>query len=102
MQWALAYSVKPLPGLLSQLYLSGTTFFTLGYGDFTPHTAPGKLAAVAEAGTGFGFIAVVIGYLPVLYQLFSQREAKVIQLDARRISALRSHTAFSPQSGQRN
>lgn len=83
LQWALAYSVKPLPGLFSQLYLSGTTFFTLGYGDFTPHTAPGKLAAVAEAGTGFGFIAVVIGYLPVLYQLFSQREAKVIQLDAR-------------------
>ena len=36
-----------------------------------------------EAGTGFGLIAVVIGYLPVLYQLFSRREAHVIQLDAR-------------------
>ena len=32
---------------------------------------------------GFGLIAVVIGYLPVLYQLFSRREAHVIQLDAR-------------------
>jgi len=39
--------------------------------------------AVVEAGTGIGFIAVVIGYLPVLYQLFSRREAHVIQLDAR-------------------
>ncbi|MDQ6758707.1 MAG: potassium channel family protein [Acidobacteriota bacterium] len=83
LEWALAYSLKPVPTILSEMYLSGTTFFTLGYGDFTPHTGPAKLVAVAEAGTGFGFIAVVIGYLPVLYQLFSQREAKVIQLDAR-------------------
>jgi hypothetical protein len=41
-----------------------------------------KLLAVLEAGTGLGFIAVVIGYLPVLYQLFARREAKVIMLDA--------------------
>jgi hypothetical protein len=83
LQWALSYSLKPVPSIFSQMYLSGTTFFTLGYGDSTPHTVPGKIVAVAEAGTGFGFIAVVIGYLPVLYQLFSQREAKVIKLDAR-------------------
>jgi hypothetical protein len=65
------------------LYLSGVTFFTLGYGDLTPHTPFGKFAAVVEAGVGFGLIALVIGYLPVLYQLFSRREAHVLQLDAR-------------------
>ena len=32
---------------------------------------------------GLGFIAVVISYLPVLYQLFAQREAHVILLDGR-------------------
>ncbi len=32
---------------------------------------------------GLGFIAVVIGYLPVLYQFFSRREAHVIMLDGR-------------------
>jgi hypothetical protein len=68
--------------LPSQLYLSGVTFFTLGYGDVLPHTAPQKLLAVIEAGLGFGFLATVIGYLPVLYQLFARREAKVIMLDA--------------------
>ena len=36
-----------------------------------------------EAGNGIGFIAIVIGYLPVLYQLFARREAHVIQLDGR-------------------
>ena len=39
--------------------------------------------AVVEAGVGFGFLAVVIGYLPVLYQAFSRREAIISLLDAR-------------------
>lgn len=69
--------------LADQLYLSGATFFTLGYGDIVPHTAAARLISVIEAGTGLGFIAVVIGYLPVLYQMFSRREAHVMQLDSR-------------------
>jgi voltage-gated potassium channel Kch len=69
--------------LTEQIYMSGITFFTLGYGDVVPHTGAGRFVAVVEAGSGIGFIAVVIGYLPVLYQLFARREAHVIQLDAR-------------------
>ncbi|WP_428306595.1 potassium channel family protein [Lacipirellula sp.] len=65
------------------LYHSGETFFTLGYGDVTPVTYVGKLLAVSEAGIGFGFMAVVIGYLPVLYQAFSNRERNITLLDAR-------------------
>ena len=63
--------------------MSGVTFFTLGYGDIVPHSGAGRFMSVVEAGTGIGFIAIVIGYLPVLYQLFSRREAHVIQLDGR-------------------
>jgi hypothetical protein len=65
------------------LYHSGETFFTLGYGDVTPTTYPGKVVAVVEAGTGFGFMAIIIGYLPVLYQAFSRREQNIALLDAR-------------------
>jgi hypothetical protein len=65
------------------LYHSGETFFTLGYGDITPTTYFGKFLAVVEAGTGFGFMAVTIGYLPVLYQAFSRREQSIALLDAR-------------------
>jgi hypothetical protein len=65
------------------LYMSGETFFTLGYGDITPKTRVGQLFSVVEAGTGFGFMAVVIGYLPVLYQAFSSRERLINLLDAR-------------------
>lgn len=64
-------------------YHSGETFFTLGYGDVTPASYAGKLLAVMEAGMGFGFMAIIIGYLPVLYQAFSRRERNISLLDAR-------------------
>jgi hypothetical protein len=65
------------------LYHSGETFFTLGYGDVTPVTYTGKLLAVVEAGCGFGFMAIIIGYLPVLFQAFARREQSIALLDAR-------------------
>jgi hypothetical protein len=64
-------------------YLSGVTFFTLGYGDVTPKTDLGRFLTVVEAGVGFGFMAVIIGYMPVLYQAFSRREVSISLLDAR-------------------
>src|SRR4029077_5734202 len=64
-------------------YMSGVTFFTLGFGDVTPREPTGRMLTVLEAGMGFGFLAVTIGYLPVLYQAFSRREASISQLDAR-------------------
>ncbi|HEV2675402.1 MAG TPA: potassium channel family protein [Aliidongia sp.] len=82
-QWGFNADGPAAPSLLSDLYFSGSTFFTLGFGDVVPHTRTGKVFAVMEAGSGFGLIAAVIGYLPVLYQLFSRREAHIIQLDAR-------------------
>ena len=67
----------------TQLYLSGTSFFTLGMGDVTPHTPFARFVTVTEAGMGFAFLAVVISYLPVLYGAFSRREANISLLDAR-------------------
>jgi hypothetical protein len=80
--WALDPGRPVRPSWPTQLYFSGVTFFTVGYGDVVPHTGIERLLVVLEAGTGLGFIAIVIGYLPVLYQLFARREAKVIMLDA--------------------
>ena len=70
-------------GLFTYFYLSGVTFFTLGYGDVTAASTVGRLLTVIEAGMGFGFMAVIIGYLPVLYQAFSRREVGISLLDAR-------------------
>jgi hypothetical protein len=84
------------------LYLSGTTFFTLGLGDITPTSSLGRLVTTVEAGVGFGFLALVIGYLPVLYQAFSRREVTISLLDARAGSPptafelLRRHATIGP------
>ncbi len=70
-------------GFTADLYMSGTTFFTLGLGDVAPLNPAGRALAVAEAGTGLGFLALVIGYLPTLSQAFSRREVSITLLDAR-------------------
>ncbi len=63
--------------------MSGTTFFTLGLGDVTPRAPLTRLVTAVEARTSFGFLAIVISYLPVLYGAFSQREVNISLLDAR-------------------
>jgi hypothetical protein len=68
---------------LPYLYFSGSTFFTAGFGDIVAERWTGKLFSILEAGMGFGFLAIVIGYLPVLYQAFSRRELNISLLDAR-------------------
>lgn len=67
----------------NDLYMSGTTLVTLGLGDLTPSTALTRFLTVLEAGIGFGFLALVVGYLPVIYQSFSRREVTISLLDAR-------------------
>jgi hypothetical protein len=68
---------------VSYLYFSGATFFTVGYGDLSPIDAVGRFLAVFEAGLGFGFLALVLSYHPILAQAFSQRETMISLLDAR-------------------
>jgi Ion channel len=65
------------------VYLSGETFFTLGYGDITPSNGAARALAVMESGMGFAFLGVVIGYLPVVYNSFAAREIEISLLDAR-------------------
>lgn len=86
LQWALgSHFITPEHQVSfgTVLYFSGTTFFTLGLGDVSPLGAMQRTAAVIEAGTGFAFLALIIGYLPIFYQAFSRREQSVTLLDAR-------------------
>lgn len=86
LHWSLGTVLNPggRPGdFATYLYLSGTTFFTLGYGDVTPVGTLGRALAVIESGGGFGFLALIIGYMPVLNQAFSRREVTISRLDAR-------------------
>ena len=84
--WASGSIIKTPEGTFSfatYLYLSGTTFFTLGLGDVTPIKTFGRGLVAFESGMGFGFLALVIGYVPALNQSFSRREVNISLLDAR-------------------
>ena len=92
------------------VYHSGETFFTLGYGDIVPATGPARAVAVIEAGMGFAFLGVVIGYLPTIYSAFSRREIEIsmnhplryggltfyqYQMDAGQVAQQAGHTPSS-------
>ena len=86
LQWAAGSALNVTggePGLGTDLYMSGTTFVTLGLGDVAPSSPVAKALTAVEAGMGFAFLAVVIGYFPVIYQAFSRREVAISLLDAR-------------------
>lgn len=85
LQWAFGSHLVGPEGAAhfgTDVYMSGTTFFTLGLGDVVPRSAAARILVVLEAGLGFGFLAMVIAYLPVLYQAFSRREVRISMLDA--------------------
>ena len=71
------------PSFSTCLYFSGTTMFTLGLGDVVPHVGIERALVVIECGLGLGFLALILSYLPVIYQAFSRREVNIVLLDAR-------------------
>jgi hypothetical protein len=105
LHWAAGSAINTPPGetatFRTDFYMSGTTFFTLGLGDVTPRTTLARAITVAEGGTGFAFLGLMISYLPTLYGAFSQRELNISLLDARAGSPptagelLRRHAQFS-------
>src|SRR5260370_7796278 len=109
-QWAAGSALSSAAGSITStfrrdLYFSGTTFFTLGLGDITPQTPVARVLSVVEAGTGFGFLPLIIAYLPTLYGSFSQPQVNISLLDARASSPptatelLRRHGTERIQNG---
>jgi Ion channel len=99
--WTPGHAIKTPEGVVTFgacLYFSGTTFFTLGLGDIVPNAALTRALVVFETGIGFGFLAMVISYLPAINQSFSRREVNISLLDARAgspptaLEILRRHT----------
>src|SRR4029077_15663796 len=58
LQWAAGSALTMAGGAPSfgaDVYMSGTTFFTLGLGDVVPRTPAAKVLTTVEAGMGFAF-----------------------------------------------
>jgi hypothetical protein len=76
MFWALG-----APSVRQALTDSGSSLTTLGFS--RPPDMPSVVLAFTEAGIGLTLLALLITYLPSLYQAFARREAAVALLEVR-------------------
>ncbi|HYM55667.1 MAG TPA: hypothetical protein VES97_09905, partial [Solirubrobacteraceae bacterium] len=86
LQWAAGSHLGAMRGTVdfgNDLYFSAATMTTDGPAGLAAQTTLARIVQVIDAGSGLAVLAIVIGYLPSLYQAFSSREATVSQLDAR-------------------
>jgi hypothetical protein len=86
LQWGAGSHLGPMHhavGFGDDLYYSAATMTTDGPAGLSAQTTLARVVQVVDAGSGLAVLAIVIGYMPSLYQAFSRREATVSQLDAR-------------------
>ena len=70
-------------GFGTLLYMSASTFLTLGLGDVTSPDLIVRLFILLEAGTGYIFLALIITYMPVLDQAYGVREVSNLLIHSR-------------------
>jgi hypothetical protein len=79
--YAFIYTGVQQDGWKEAFIASGSSLFTLGFerpGDF-----PAILLTFTEAAIGLAILALVIAYLPTIYNVFSRREVAVTDLSIR-------------------
>jgi hypothetical protein len=79
--WGLRPSVSGVDGYLDAVYFAGVGFFTVGFGDLVPTGGLTRLLVLVEAFMGLVTMALVIGYLPTLYNAYARREVQLLALD---------------------
>ncbi|HVA29295.1 MAG TPA: potassium channel family protein [Candidatus Baltobacteraceae bacterium] len=89
--FAMRENVRPeLVTFPEAFYFAGTSFFTIGFGDYVGSSGWTRLIALAAGASGFGVISTTTAYLFAIFGAFQAREQFVVTLGAR---------AGSPPSG---
>ena len=70
-------------GFGALLYMSASTFLTLGLGDITSTDPIARFFIILEAGTGYVFLGLIITYMPVLEQAYGSREVGNLLIHSR-------------------
>jgi hypothetical protein len=72
--FAATEQTPPPTTLGDALYVSGVTFFTLGFGEIVPLSGGMRFLSVLEAGAGFALITLGISYFTSVYTAFSRQK----------------------------
>lgn len=79
--WSLSTTRFSAASIAHAIELSGSSMLTLGFD--SPNGLARQVVAFAAAGVGLSLFALVITYLPSLYNAFSRREALITKLVVR-------------------
>ena len=80
--WSTLDDIAAIESFGDSWYYSGVVYFTVGFGEIVPGESIPRAGAIAEAFFGVITVALVIGYLPALYNAYSDRERQLMTLDA--------------------
>ncbi len=82
--FASAKRIEPHPATFYQaLYFAGTSFFTIGFGDFVGRSGWTRALSLAAGASGFGVVSTVTAFLFAIFGAFQQREQFVSLTSAR-------------------
>jgi hypothetical protein len=73
----------PLATFGDAFYFAGTSFTTIGFGDFVGTTMPARLLSLGAGATGLATTAVVLTFLFLMFGAYQRREVRVIMMDVR-------------------
>jgi hypothetical protein len=70
-------------GFGALVYMSGSTFLTLGLGDIVSADPLARFFMILETGTGYIFLGLIITYMPLLHQAYAAREIENLLIHSR-------------------
>lgn len=82
--WVLREQLAPVPRTFWEAaYFAGSSFFTIGFGDYTGKSGLTRLISLMAGASGLGVVSVTTAYLFALFGAFQVRQAFVVTLGAR-------------------
>ena len=82
--WASADRMTPhLRTLFEAFYFAGTSFFTIGFGDFVGNSGWTRLCALLAGASGFGVVGTTTAFLFAVFASFQTREQFVVEVGTR-------------------
>jgi hypothetical protein len=73
----------PITTFGEAVYFAGTSFLTIGFGDFVGSTGLARMISLAAGASGFGLVSATTAYLFAIFGAFQARERFVVMLGTR-------------------
>lgn len=77
------HMIPHLRTFFEALYFAGTSYFTIGFGDFAGHTGWTRMWSLAAGAAGFSVVGTTTAFLFAIFGNFQAREQFVVTIGAR-------------------